>query len=197
MNAQLVIGSIDTSYGPLSVAVVVGDHSHLPALAGAATRTRPAAATDPVVVASGWTDGFEFLPRLDPEVAALARPSSDNAVVDIPASIVGAVTDWDAGDAAGLDDVAVAQPGGEFRQHAWTALRNVPAGTVVTYSELAELAGNPRASRAAGSACATNMVAPFVPCHRVVQAGGKVGHYAYGPDLKTSMLVTEGAILAL
>jgi methylated-DNA-[protein]-cysteine S-methyltransferase len=192
MSAQLVIGSTDTSYGPLSIAVVVGDHSHLPALANAATRTRPASATEPVVVASGWTDVFEFLPRLDPEVASLAQLSND-----LPAAIVKAVADWDAGDATGLDDVAVAQSGGEFRQHAWTALRNVPAGTVVTYSELAELAGNAKASRAAGSACATNLVAPFVPCHRVVQAGGKVGNYAYGPDLKTSMLVTEGAILAL
>jgi methylated-DNA-[protein]-cysteine S-methyltransferase len=192
MNANLVIGSIDTSYGPLSVAVVVGDHSHLAALAAAATRTGAATATEPVVVASGWTDVFEFLQRLDPQVTALPRLSND-----VPMSIVKAVADWDAGDASGLDEVAVAQPGGEFRQHAWTALRNVPAGTVVTYSELAELAGNPKASRAAGSACATNLVAPFVPCHRVVQAGGKVGNYAYGADLKTSMLVTEGAILAL
>jgi methylated-DNA-[protein]-cysteine S-methyltransferase len=192
MNAHFVIGSIDTMYGRLSVAVVVGDHSHLATLAEAATRTKPATATDPVVVASGWTDVFEFLPRLDPEVTSLPRLTND-----VPPAIVKAVADWDAGDASGLDDIAVAQPGGEFRQHAWTALRNVPAGTVVTYSELAELAGNAKASRAAGSACATNMVAPFVPCHRVVQAGGKVGSYAYGPDLKTSMLVTEGAILAL
>jgi methylated-DNA-[protein]-cysteine S-methyltransferase len=192
MNANLVIGSIDTSYGPLSVAVVVGDHTHLSSLANAATRTRPATAAEPVVVASGWTDAFGFLPRLDAEVTSLPRLSND-----VPVAIVKAVADWDAGDASGLDDIAVAQSGGEFRQHAWTALRNVPAGTVVTYSELAELAGNAKASRAAGSACATNMVAPFVPCHRVVQAGRRVGNYAYGPDLKTSMLVTEGAILAL
>jgi methylated-DNA-[protein]-cysteine S-methyltransferase len=192
MNASLVTGSIDTQYGPLSLAVVVGDHSAIAGLANASTRTGAATATDPIVVASGWTDLGEFLPKLDSAVLRLPRLSND-----LPATIVSAVVAWDAGDASGLDEIAVAQPGTEFRQRAWAALRTVPAGTVVTYSELAELAGNANASRAAGSACATNLVAPFVPCHRVVQAGGKVGNYAYGADLKTSMLVTEGAILAL
>ena len=192
MNPSLVIGSLDTDYGPLSVAVVVGDHSALSALAHAAAVAGPARHDEPVVVASGWIDIEVLLERVDESVVALPRISGD-----LPESVVCAVLAWNAGDGSALDSVAVAQAGGEFRQHAWTALREVPGGTVVTYSELAELAGNSKASRAAGSACATNVVAPFVPCHRVVQAGGRVGNYAYGPDLKTSILVREGAILAL
>src|SRR4051812_32030723 len=56
------------------------------------------------------------------------------------------------------------------------ALRNVPRGEVVTYGELAALAGRPGAARAAGTFCARNHLSPFVPCHRVVAAGG-IGSY--------------------
>ena len=190
MSAVLVTGSIDTSYGPLHLAVVVGDHTPVSALANASTVDGPAAPSEPVVVASGWTDLAELLSRVDPVVAAL--PTDDAA---LPAPIVAAVRSWDSGDATALDAIAVVQPGAQFRQRVWTELRTVPAGRVVTYGELAALAGNPKAARAAGSACATNVVAPFVPCHRVVQAGGRVGHYAYGSDLKSRMLATERAAI--
>jgi methylated-DNA-[protein]-cysteine S-methyltransferase len=104
-----------------------------------------------------------------------------------------AVDRYFAGDLAALDVVPVRQSGGPFAQKAWAAMRGIEPGTPITYAELAERAGSPRASRAAGQACARNMVAPFVPCHRVVPAGGGVGGYAYGAAVKEGLLAHERA----
>lgn len=73
-----------------------------------------------------------------------------------------------------------------------TALRAVPWGEVVTYGELAALAGRPGAARAAGSFCAGNRHALLVPCHRVVAAGGIGGYGASGIELKRRLLALEG-----
>ena len=96
-----------------------------------------------------------------------------------------------AGDVQVLGTLPVSQPGGPFRQAAWKVMREVPPGEVITYSELAERAGNARAVRAAGSACAQNLVAPIVPCHRIVRAGGSLGGYYYGLDAKSWLLEHE------
>jgi methylated-DNA-[protein]-cysteine S-methyltransferase len=72
-------------------------------------------------------------------------------------------------------------------------MREVPAGEVITYAELAARAGNSRAVRAAGSACAQNMVAPIVPCHRIVRTGGSLGGYYYGLPVKEWLLAHEQA----
>jgi methylated-DNA-[protein]-cysteine S-methyltransferase len=76
----------------------------------------------------------------------------------------------------------------------WRALRNVPGGAAVTYTELAALAGRPAAVRAAASGCATNLVALVVPCHRIVRTDGGLGGYLFGTDVKESLLRHEGAI---
>ncbi|MBN2176550.1 MAG: methylated-DNA--[protein]-cysteine S-methyltransferase [Demequinaceae bacterium] len=77
-------------------------------------------------------------------------------------------------------------------QRVWLAMRGIPAGEVVTYGELAVLAGNPRAARAAGHACARNVVGIFVPCHRVVSTTGLGGYGLGGNDLKRRLLQYEG-----
>jgi methylated-DNA-[protein]-cysteine S-methyltransferase len=77
------------------------------------------------------------------------------------------------------------------------ALRTVPRGEVVTYGELAALAGAPGAARAAGSFCARNRLGLFVPCHRVVAAGGLGSYGAYGPGYKRRLLALEGRAHAL
>lgn len=105
-----------------------------------------------------------------------------------------AVADWIDGSADAIIAVPVRQAGGQFFQRAWAAMREIPGGGVVTYGELARMAGRPRAARAAGTACATNMNAPFVPCHRVVRSDGSLGHYGFGPDLKAVLLAHERAI---
>ena len=71
------------------------------------------------------------------------------------------------------------------------ALRRVGRGELVTYGELAALAGCPGAARAAGSVCARNRLAPFVPCHRVVAADGIGGYGALGVDYKRRLLALE------
>jgi len=72
------------------------------------------------------------------------------------------------------------------------ALRTIPPGEVVTYGELAALAGAPGAARAAGSFCARSHLSIFVPCHRVVSAAG-LGQYGwYGTAYKRRLLDLEG-----
>ncbi|MDQ1697977.1 MAG: methylated-DNA-[protein]-cysteine S-methyltransferase [Frankiaceae bacterium] len=95
------------------------------------------------------------------------------------------------GDVTAMDVLPVEQPGGAFRQAAWKVMREVPAGQVITYAELATRAGNSGAVRAAGSACAQNMVAPIVPCHRIVRTGGSLGGYYYGLPVKEWLLSHE------
>ena len=161
---------LDTRFGTLTVVVdpeAVGD--------------RPAPAPG-AVVESGYNlevdDGIVLAPGIDP-------------LLDFVAA---AVADWDRGtDPAGLDRVPV-QTGGGFRGRVRHELRSVGSGETITYGDLAARAGNSRAARAAGSACAANPVAPFVPCHRVVPASGSIGHYGFGPGMKESMLRHEGAL---
>jgi methylated-DNA-[protein]-cysteine S-methyltransferase len=73
-------------------------------------------------------------------------------------------------------------------------MRAVVPGTTVSYATLAAQAGNPAAPRAAGAACAANLIAPVVPCHRVLRTGGRLGGYYYGLDRKEWLLRHEGAL---
>jgi methylated-DNA-[protein]-cysteine S-methyltransferase len=72
------------------------------------------------------------------------------------------------------------------------ALRRVPRGEVVTYAELAALAGRPRAPRAAGTFCARNRFSLVVPCHRVVGADGIGSYGSLGVEYKRRLLELEG-----
>jgi methylated-DNA-[protein]-cysteine S-methyltransferase len=99
-----------------------------------------------------------------------------------------------AGGADDFLDVALAVDDGFFGECA-AVLRAVPRGEVVTYGELAALAGRPRAARAAGTFCARCELSPFVPTHRVVSAQG-IGSYGHlGADYKRRMLELEGVAL--
>jgi methylated-DNA-[protein]-cysteine S-methyltransferase len=74
-------------------------------------------------------------------------------------------------------------------------LAKVPFGVTVTYRELAARAGNARAPRAAGAACATNPVAIVLPCHRVLRSDGGLGGYGGGLEMKEALLRLEGVQL--
>ncbi|MDA3018054.1 MAG: methylated-DNA--[protein]-cysteine S-methyltransferase [Actinomycetota bacterium] len=102
------------------------------------------------------------------------------------------IADYFAGDLTALSAIKVSQPGGVFSQAAWKSMRKVHAGKVISYSQLAEKAGSPRAIRAAGSACAKNAIVLVVPCHRIVKSGGALGNYAYGVNKKLWLLGHEG-----
>ncbi|MEO0463728.1 MAG: bifunctional DNA-binding transcriptional regulator/O6-methylguanine-DNA methyltransferase Ada [Pseudomonadota bacterium] len=82
--------------------------------------------------------------------------------------------------------------GTAFQQRVWAALREIPSGETRSYGELAAALGNPKASRAVGSANGANNVAVLIPCHRVVQADGSLGGYAYGSEIKRELLRREG-----
>ena len=87
-----------------------------------------------------------------------------------------------------------------FHQTVYKALLNqVPTGSTVTYGELAELAGNPKAARAVGTAMRKNPIPIIVPCHRVVQSGGGLGGYMGNGDdglrMKKWLLRHEGVNL--
>jgi len=78
-----------------------------------------------------------------------------------------------------------------FRREVLGELRKVPFGGRRSYGELANAAGNPKAVRAVGTACARNPIPLIIPCHRVVRAGGAIGQYAGGPDRKRLLLEME------
>ncbi len=69
----------------------------------------------------------------------------------------------------------------------------VPYGEIVSYGELATMAGRPRAARAAGAFCARSPLGFFIPCHRVIAGDGSIGRYgSYGVEYKRRLLALEG-----
>jgi methylated-DNA-[protein]-cysteine S-methyltransferase len=83
-----------------------------------------------------------------------------------------------------------------FRRNVLLRLPDIPYGATASYAALAVAAGNPRAVRAVGTACATNPLPVVVPCHRVVRSDGTVGRYAGGTAAKLSLLALEGQVMA-
>ena len=89
--------------------------------------------------------------------------------------------------------VPVLATGTVLQRAVLAALVAVPAGTTVTYGELAVRAGARGAARAAARAIATNPVPLVLPCHRVVPAAGGIGAYGWGSEVKAALLALEGA----
>lgn len=85
--------------------------------------------------------------------------------------------------------------GTDFQRTVWDALRDIPAGSTTSYSEVAARIGNPKAVRAVARACAANTLAVLIPCHRVVTTEGKVTGYRWGIDRKRALLQREAAAL--
>ncbi len=82
----------------------------------------------------------------------------------------------------------------EFATRILRETARVPYGATTSYGEVAALAGNPRAFRAAGTALGHNPIPIVVPCHRVLRAGGVLGNYGGGPEMKKFLLRLEGAL---
>jgi methylated-DNA-[protein]-cysteine S-methyltransferase len=139
-------------------------------------------ARDEVVVAAGFASVADLAARIDPDEVVVCADLG---------GLSAAVAAYFDGDLRALDDLPVDQPGGVFHQAAWKVMREVRPGETITYAELASRAGNPAAVRAAGSACARNLIAPIVPCHRVVRTGGAMGGYYYGLPTKRWLLAHE------
>jgi methylated-DNA-[protein]-cysteine S-methyltransferase len=148
---------------------------------------------DGTLIAAGFTgDPAAMQGRLEPALrAAPLTPAGDGDL----AWLVKPMRDYFAGDLTAPDGLPVRQPGGPGRQRMWQLMRGVPPGCTVTYTELAALAGVPSAPRAAGAACAANLIAPVIPCHRILRSDGSLGGYYYGLPVKNWLLRHEGARL--
>lgn len=78
-----------------------------------------------------------------------------------------------------------------FQQRVWQALSSIPPGTTMTYADLAQRIGAPKAIRAVASACASNKLAVAIPCHRVVRTDGSLSGYRWGIERKQALLERE------
>jgi methylated-DNA-[protein]-cysteine S-methyltransferase len=142
---------------------------------------------DGAVLASGWTASVDtLLARIAPELRPAVLEPGHLTASD-------AVTAYYGGDVTAIETVPVAQHGGDFRMRGWAQLRRIRPGHPQTYTEFAAAIGNPRAVRAAASVCATNAPALFVPCHRVLRTDGTMGGFAWGVEVKRSLLAREAA----
>ncbi len=81
--------------------------------------------------------------------------------------------------------------GTAFQERVWQALREIPAGKTLSYAEVAQRIGSPKAVRAVAGACAANALAVAIPCHRVVRKGGDLSGYRWGVERKRTLLNRE------
>jgi AraC family transcriptional regulator of adaptative response/methylated-DNA-[protein]-cysteine methyltransferase len=85
--------------------------------------------------------------------------------------------------------------GTEFQRQVWAALRRVPAGSTVSYMDVARRIGAPAAVRAVAQACGANHLALAIPCHRVIRSDGELSGYRWGVERKRALLERESRAL--
>ncbi|MFT4570326.1 MAG: methylated-DNA-[protein]-cysteine S-methyltransferase [Hyphomicrobiaceae bacterium] len=145
------------------------------------------ATIDTKVAALGYLDGWdEFAARVFrgyDDVHFVERATHSKAGKQLEA--------YFSGDATVLYKIEVETRGTPFQKSVWNQLRRIPHGTTISYGELAQRIGNPKASRAVGTANGANPVSIIVPCHRVIAASGDLGGYAFGLNRKRWLLAHE------
>ncbi len=92
-----------------------------------------------------------------------------------------------------LNTIKLHLKGTDFQLKVWESLLTIPMGKLSTYRSLAEKIGNPKASRAVGTAIGSNPVAFLIPCHRVIQSTGHLGGYRWGNERKQLIVGWEGS----
>jgi methylated-DNA-[protein]-cysteine S-methyltransferase len=110
----------------------------------------------------------------------------------VPEKVRDAIAAYFAGYLTALDGLEVKTNGTAFQKDVWAALRRIPVGTTVSYGQLAQAIGRPKAVRAVGLANGGNPVGVIVPCHRVIGANGTLTGYAGGVERKRALLEHEG-----
>ena len=134
-----------------------------------------------------WTDGAE-------RMLAMLRKQFDLIENEPSARRIAAEIDSVfKGDFSAMDrpvDLSLVES--DFKRRAYTQLRKIPPGAVITYHQLAATVGQPDAQRAIGTTMATNPIPIFVPCHRVIRSDGTIGNYGGGVDNKLKLLRAEG-----
>ena len=81
--------------------------------------------------------------------------------------------------------------GTEFQRRVWRELREIPSGTTTSYTEIARRIGAPKALRAVAGACAANVLAIAIPCHRVLRSNGSLSGYRWGMERKRQLIERE------
>lgn len=137
------------------------------------------------VLASGWTADHSAA------LARIPRALAPSSVRDGETDAAAVALAYYAGDLHAIDTVEVSQGGTPMQRTGWLALRGIAPGRPLTYSDFAAELGQPTAVRAAASICARNAPALFVPCHRVLRSDGTLGGFAWGLDVKRSLLARE------
>jgi AraC family transcriptional regulator of adaptative response/methylated-DNA-[protein]-cysteine methyltransferase len=92
-----------------------------------------------------------------------------------------------------LNKIKLHLKGTDFQLKVWESLLKIPMGSLSTYGKIAKNMDNPKASRAVGTAIGNNPVAFLIPCHRVIQASGNIGEYAWGNTRKTALIGWEAS----
>jgi AraC family transcriptional regulator of adaptative response/methylated-DNA-[protein]-cysteine methyltransferase len=120
---------------------------------------------------------------------AVLRPSpNDEALTEAVRFVLSHLTEHPTAQALPFHVRATA-----FQQRVWQALLAIPRGETRTYSQIAEAIGSPKAVRAVGTACGSNLLAVVIPCHRVVGSDGQLTGYRWGVDRKRQLLELEHA----
>lgn len=163
---RLLLDRLDT---PIGTALLVTDETgHLRAL--------------------DWTD-FEARMR---ELLRLQYPSIPPLEPGpAPAEMRGALQAYFEGEPGTLDGIPWDTGGTRFQRSVWEALVTIPAGTTLSYGQLAERIGSPKAVRAVGLANGSNPVSIVIPCHRVIGANGSLTGYGGGLPRKRWLLAHE------
>ena len=137
--------------------------------------------------------GFESLNSLQNRLSPSDKLRKIEPIEKIP-KISKLIDNYFEGRLDALNLIQVRQPGAQFSQKVWRVMRAIPAGMTISYAQLAKKAGSPAAFRAAGTACGNNLIAPIIPCHRIIKSDGTLGNYGYGVAIKEKLLRLEGAI---
>lgn len=167
---------------PIGVLTIEGDdqainHIELPGPSAprGSARSSGSADKDPVGTTSRRRRGFGGLPGPVLE-----------AVTQLEEYFAGERTEF---------DLPLEVAGTEFQRDVWYALSEIPYGKTISYGELAEMVGRPKAFRAVGQANGSNPVPIVLPCHRVLASGGGIGGYGGGLPMKRRLLTLEGVVV--
>jgi methylated-DNA-[protein]-cysteine S-methyltransferase len=120
-----------------------------------------------------------------------AEPMSP-AEIAIAGRLETQLAEYFAGERRGFDVPLDLAGGSEFRRRVWQVVAGIPYGKTLSYAEVAAMAGNPNAYRAAGSACGANPIVIIIPCHRVVGSDRRLHGFGGGLDTKAWLLQHEG-----
>lgn len=124
--------------------------------------------------------------------ACLRRFAGARVAAGDPSGVAAAFDRYFAGEIHALDGLEVDPVGTPFQRRVWSALRAIPAGSTISYQELAQRIGSPSAVRAVGAANGANPIPVVIPCHRVIGSRGSLVGYGGGLQRKDWLLRHEG-----